>query len=91
MAVTSLDDANLGLITTIAIALHNIPEGLAIGVPIYDSTGRRDLAVFYTLLSGLSEPLGAFVTIFFIVPVFGANKMLLHIIECIVVGIMTAV
>jgi len=91
VAVTSLDDENLGLITTIAIALHNIPEGLAISVPIYDSTGRRDLAVFYTLLSGLSEPLGAFVTIFFIVPVFGANKMLLHIIECIVAGIMTAV
>jgi len=91
VAVTSLDDAQLGLITTFAIAMHNIPEGLAIAVPIYDSTGRRDLAVFYTLISGLSEPLGAFVTIYFIIPLFGMNQQLLHVVECVVAGIMTAV
>ena len=45
----------------VAIALHNVPEGLAIAVPIYAATRSRSRALLMTLLSGLSEPLGALV------------------------------
>ena len=38
---------------------HNIPEGIAIAVPIYYGTGSKRKAITRTLLSGLSEPLGA--------------------------------
>ena len=45
--------------TTVAIAIHNIPEGIAVSVPIYQATGSRRKAFLYSLLSGLAEPLGA--------------------------------
>ena len=41
-----------------AIAVHNIPEGLAIAVPVLASTGNRWKAIWMTLASGMSEPLG---------------------------------
>lgn len=31
----------LHLAITVAIAIHNIPEGIAVAVPIYHSTGSR--------------------------------------------------
>jgi len=42
-----------------AIAIHNIPEGMAVAVPIYMATGSRRRAFGYSLLSGLTEPVGA--------------------------------
>lgn len=54
-------DATLGISIMIAIALHNIPEGLTVAVPIYYATGSRKKAFWFSLLSGLSEPLGALV------------------------------
>lgn len=49
----------MGLFTALAIALHNIPEGIAVSVPIYQATGSRGRAFVYSFLSGLAEPLGA--------------------------------
>ena len=51
----------LGLSLSLAIAIHNIPEGIAIAVPIYYSTGKRQKAFYCTLISGLSEFLGAII------------------------------
>ena len=42
-----------------AIALHNIPEGIAVAVPVFQATGSRARAIGLSFLSGLSEPLGA--------------------------------
>jgi ZIP family zinc transporter len=50
-----------GLAIFFAIALHNIPEGMAVASPIFASTGSRWMAMKYTLLSGLVEPLAAIV------------------------------
>lgn len=44
---------------TFAIALHNIPEGIAVAIPIYYATKSKGKALLYSLLSGLTEPLGA--------------------------------
>ncbi|MGD9497566.1 MAG: zinc transporter ZupT [Armatimonadota bacterium] len=49
----------LAVALTIAIALHNIPEGIAVAVPIAAATGDRRRAFMCSLLSGLSEPVGA--------------------------------
>ena len=51
-----------------AIAIHNIPEGIAVSVPIYQATGSRKKAFWYSLLSGMSEPVGALVGILFLLP-----------------------
>ena len=65
----------LGLSLTIAIALHNIPEGISISVPIYYSTGSKLKAFIYTLISGLSEPLGALLAHLFLSKIINNNIM----------------
>ena len=47
--MATLAGPSLGI--SIAIALHNIPEGLAVSVPIYYATGSRKKAFFYSFLS----------------------------------------
>ena len=41
----------------IAIAIHNIPEGLAVSVPIYYATKSKSKAFWISFASGLAEPL----------------------------------
>ncbi len=52
-------DLTLGISVAIAIGLHNIPEGIAVALPIYHATGKKRKAIWYSFLSGLSEPIGA--------------------------------
>jgi len=56
---TSVHDLTVGLSLAVAIALHNIPEGIAVSMPVYYATGSRKKAFFYSLFSGVTEPLGA--------------------------------
>lgn len=57
----SLQDPTLGIGIAIAVAIHNIPEGIAVAVPIYFACQCKRKAFFYSLFSGLAEPLGAIV------------------------------
>ena len=57
----ALSDPNLGISIAIAIAIHNIPEGIAVSIPLYYATGNRKKAFFWSFMSGLSEPVGAFI------------------------------
>lgn len=66
--VATLDNLELGITIAVAIAMHNIPEGIAVSMPIYYATGSRKQAFFYSFLSGLVEPLGAFVAYLFLMP-----------------------
>ncbi|MFA7658964.1 MAG: zinc transporter ZupT [Candidatus Gastranaerophilaceae bacterium] len=54
----------LGFSVAMAIAIHNIPEGIAVALPIYHATGKKRLAIWYTFLSGISEPIGAIIGLF---------------------------
>ncbi|HQO93185.1 MAG TPA: ZIP family metal transporter, partial [bacterium] len=56
----------LGLSIAIAIAIHNIPEGIAVSVPVYYATGSRKKAFMYSFMSGLAEPVGALIGFFFL-------------------------
>lgn len=63
--LTSNHDLRLGITLAIALALHNIPEGISVAVPIYYSTGSKNKAFLYTMVSGMSEFVGAiFASIF---------------------------
>lgn len=64
--LTSGNDLSLGIKIAIAITLHNIPEGICIAVPIYYSTNSKSRAIVTTLISGLSEPLGAILAYLFL-------------------------
>ena len=57
-------DLALGFSVAVAIAIHNIPEGIAVALPIYHATGKKRLAIWYTFLSGISEPIGALIGLF---------------------------
>ena len=54
----SSQDLTLGIPVAIAIAIHNIPEGIAVALPIYHATGKKRQAIWYSFVSGISEPIG---------------------------------
>lgn len=82
-AMTSLEVA---IPITAAIAIHNIPEGIAVAVPIYHSTGNKKKAFWLSFASGLSEPIGALIAFFFLLPFW--NPILNAFIFSVVSGIM---
>ena len=56
-----MDDPSVGISLAIAIAIHNIPEGLCVAVPIYYATGNKRQAFLWATLSGVTEPIGALI------------------------------
>lgn len=84
--LTSTNDLKIGLKVAVAITLHNIPEGICIGIPIYYSTRKVGKALKTTLISGLSEPLGAILAYLFLYKYI--NDTILNIIFILVAGIM---
>lgn len=87
--LSGIINIKLGIKYGIAIMLHNIPEGIAIAVPIYYSTYSKKKAVKGTLLSGLSEPLGAVIAYLFLYK-YISNTMI-SIILLFVAGIMISI
>lgn len=57
--ISGMKSPALGVSIALAIAIHNIPEGIAISVPVYYATKNKKKAFLISLISGLSEPLGA--------------------------------
>lgn len=66
--MSSIDDVRLGIALAFAIAIHNIPEGIAIAMPIFYATKSRKRAFWYSLLSGIAEPVGALIGIAILMP-----------------------
>lgn len=66
--MSAINDPAIGIAIAIAIAIHNIPEGIAVSVPIYYATGSRKKAFFYSFLSGVAEPIGAFLAYLVLMP-----------------------
>ena len=89
VAVSALSSQRLGAVVMLAIAIHNIPEGIAIAVPVYAASGSARRAFLMAFLSGLSEPLGAFVALVFLGD--SVSKGAVEGLLCFVAGVMTAV
>merc|ERR1712232_558386 len=51
----------MGVALAIGIAVHNIPEGLCVSMPLYYSTGRMFYSFLCGTISGLTEPFGALI------------------------------
>jgi zinc transporter, ZIP family len=86
---SAMQSTRTGLVLMSAIAMHNIPEGLAIAIPIFAATGNRWQALGMTLASGLSEPLGAGIGLVLLRPFL--NKRVVDNAACAVGGVMIAV
>lgn len=84
-ALSSID-FKLGLLFSIAIIFHNIPEGITIAIPIYYSTNNKFKAFIYTFISGISEFIGALITMFFLYKYI--TNTILGILFCTISGIM---
>ena len=84
--VSATQSMRLAIPVVAAIAIHNIPEGISISMPIYYATGSRKLAVRYSFLAGLAEPLGAVITYLILLPFM--SDVLQGILFGIVAGIM---
>jgi ZIP family zinc transporter len=87
--VSGLTSLDLGLVMAVAIVAHNIPEGIAVSAPINYATKDRKKAIWYSFLSGITEPLGAVLGLI----IFGAHidPFLLDMILAFVSGIMVAI
>lgn len=80
---------HLGLKLTLAIALHNIPEGISISIPIYYATKSRSKAFLYTMVSGLSEVIGAIIAFLFLKNMM--NDFFMGFLYSIIAGIMLSI
>jgi len=57
-----------GVFTALAIAIHNIPEGISVSMPIFFATNNRKKAFIYSFLSGVAEPVGAIIGFVVLMP-----------------------
>lgn len=78
------------LALAIGIAIQNFPEGAIISLPLKSEGASKGKAFFYGMLSGIVEPIAAFITILlssFIVPIlpyllaFAAGAMIYVVVE----------
>ncbi len=81
-----LPSKNASPLRELAIAIHNIPEGIATSVPIYYSTGSRKKSIYSIVFSGITEPLGAIIGYLILRPFF--NDVVFGILFGIIAGIM---
>ncbi|MFX0137645.1 MAG: zinc transporter ZupT, partial [Candidatus Hodarchaeota archaeon] len=79
-------DPSLYIIITFAIAIHNIPEGISVSIPIYYATGSKRRGIYYSMLSGLAEPLGAIIALIVLLPFI--SVLLMSSILAFVAGVM---
>ncbi len=81
-----LEDLRLGVLLAFAIALHNIPEGMAVALPVYTSTKSKKKAFLWSFITGLSEPLGTLIVGLIFYPFI--NEYFLGAMLAIVAGLM---
>ena len=55
---TSAENTGMGLKMALAVALHNIPEGMAIAAPVWYASGSKLKAFAQAFGAGMAEPLG---------------------------------
>lgn len=84
--VSAQQEPSLAIPIVAAIAIHNIPEGIAVSVPIFYATGSKKKAFFYSLASGLSEPVGAMIGYLILMPFM--NNVVYGLLFAAVAGIM---
>ena len=86
MFLVASTNIKLGLPLAVALAIHNMPEGIAISLPVYHATGKKRIAMLFTFLASLSGPVGAIIG-FILIKMF-MPQMAIGVLFSIVAGIM---
>jgi len=68
--IATVNSISSGAALGVAIAIHNVPEGLCVAMPIYYATGNKWKAFGWSLLSGVTEPIGGIAGYAALQPVF---------------------
>lgn len=84
--LSGLEELQLAIPITVAIAIHNIPEGISVSVPIYYATDNKRLAFWISFLSGLAEPIGGLLGYLVLAPFL--NNTVYGVIFAFIAGIM---
>ncbi|WP_422851332.1 zinc transporter ZupT [Campylobacter geochelonis] len=84
--ISAYSNPQVAIAIAFAIALHNIPEGIAVASPIYQATGSKKKAIFYSFSSGLAEPIGGIIGFLLLMPFL--NDVVLAVVFAVVAGIM---
>lgn len=59
-------DVMAGIVIASAIGIHNIPEGMAVAFPLIGLGVKRFKVIYYTLMTGLVESMGALISLFLV-------------------------
>lgn len=73
--LSALEDPHIAVPIAVAIAIHNIPEGVAVAVPLRTALNSRKKAFWWATVSGLAEPVGAFIGFLFLMPFLGDTTL----------------
>lgn len=84
--LSGLEELQLAIPITVAIAIHNIPEGISVSVPIYYATGNKRFAFWISFFSGLAEPVGGLLGYLVLAPFL--NDTVCGVIFAFIAGIM---
>jgi ZIP family zinc transporter len=68
-------DLRAGMRLSLAIALHNLPEGISVAAPLWYATHRRGVSAGVAFLSGLAEPIGALLAYCLLAPVLSEGLL----------------
>ncbi len=75
-----------GVLTALAIAIHNFPEGISVSIPIYFATKSKWKSFGLSLASGMAEPIGAAIAYLILRPFLNAAVLAISLAS--VAGIM---
>ena len=81
----------MGLTISIAVAIHNVPEGMLVSLPIYISTRSKAKAIGLAFISGMSEPFGALISNLLLAPLFKEHPQYISFALALVAGVMISV
>ena len=87
--IGAVSDVRVGAALAIGVALHNIPEGIAVATPVFFATKSRLKAFLWTFISALAEPFGALIA--WLVIGDGLNPHVEGVMFGIVCGMMTTI
>jgi zinc transporter ZupT len=86
--VSTVAEPRLGLLVGFAVALHNLPLGVSVGLPVYFATGDWLHAVGWAAICGLSALVGAVAGVIIVVANGGLHNYTAGVMFGFVVGVM---